>query len=49
MCSIYVLAQIIKPLFSSEKTGLGDAITKALHYFKEARTLIQIGTDLMAD
>lgn len=34
MCSIHVLTQIVKALVCSRKTGLGNAIAKALHYFK---------------
>lgn len=35
MCSIHVLTKIVKALFCSNKTGLGEAIAKALHYFKD--------------
>ena len=35
MCSIHVLTKIVKALFCSKKTGLADAIAKALYYFKD--------------
>jgi len=35
MCAIHVLIDIVKALTCPQKTGLHDAITKALHYFKD--------------
>jgi len=35
MCAIHVLADIVKALTCSQKTGLQDAIAKALNYFKD--------------